>query len=814
MSRFRPPRDCPDIGEGPSGQQRFKAWLRTAFVEIAEDLAAVSATDAPTVVHQERLDVPAGAQRRVSPPTGGMAVVLPAPTSANSGMITRIMIESPVGALTVVASPGVGADGKVFASTINGQSQATFSLAGVVSFHSNGVNDWKTFAETPIETPPVGNTLILSESLDATYHLQTAHASLPNARVGTDSTEIDVDYSVASVVSWALRTASVVFAKLQDLTGLSVLGRATNSSGVMAAITATTARTVLRVNDAGTALQWGDPVQIADDNVVQGDAFELSFNSGTHTTAVATAVAGFADVTFNVNLATLVPAIDSPSVVADGTVIERAALSGAISAAQDSNATLFAGIRDNGSAETDRTNLNFVSSTSNTLVVTDDAGSDELEVTVQRAALTGAITAAANSNTTVMNTGWDGVLAVNRASGAFNPNIIAGQYLQFGPDASLPTSGDVRKTATLQLNTGGSLDAFSAAGAQITSSAGNVIVTAGSVTPATLRLVSTGADVVVDASTTATIGAGSGNVVLNATAAGQEVTVNANDGLAIRTGTGRAFLLFEEEASSLLGNVAGEGSFWVRSDVPNVPMFTDDTNEDWRLAYHPDRRIYSFYEEFDHCFAEDAAAAGEEFRFGTTTWTAFSVVTGDLSDISAVAGEDNHPGIIAMITEGDAIGDSLALVKSASGATEHILAQDIRFAEFIIRLPSVTNIFISVGFENNIFAGTTDSIRVYLSSAADSSFHTLTEEGGAGTDTDTGLVAVLNTWYVVTIRQDTIGTIDFYINDALELSTSSNIPDAEGLTMTMGVQNTVAAAKKTLQVDYVAFESQNLGVRF
>jgi hypothetical protein len=90
--------------------------------------------------------------------------------------------------------------------------------------------------------------------------------------------------------------------------------------------------------------------------------------------------------------------LDSTSIVVSSSTFVRAALTGAIAASQNSNATLFAGIRDNGSAETDRTNLNFVSSTSATAVVTDDAGNDELEVTFQRAALTGEVTASANAN--------------------------------------------------------------------------------------------------------------------------------------------------------------------------------------------------------------------------------------------------------------------------------------------------------------------------------------------------------------------------------------------------------------------------------
>jgi hypothetical protein len=81
--------------------------------------------------------------------------------------------------------------------------------------------------------------------------------------------------------------------------------------------------------------------------------------------------------------------VDSTSVAYDGTAHEfrRAALTGAITAALNTNATLFAGIRDNGSAETDRTNLNFVSSNDITFTVTDDAANDELEITATLAPL-------------------------------------------------------------------------------------------------------------------------------------------------------------------------------------------------------------------------------------------------------------------------------------------------------------------------------------------------------------------------------------------------------------------------------------------
>ncbi len=93
--------------------------------------------------------------------------------------------------------------------------------------------------------------------------------------------------------------------------------------------------------------------------------------------------------------------ISSTSIIFNTTDFERAALTGAIVAAQDSNATTFGGILDNGAAENNRTNLNFLSTTSIAAAIADDSGNDELEITFQRAALTGAVAATANSNATL-----------------------------------------------------------------------------------------------------------------------------------------------------------------------------------------------------------------------------------------------------------------------------------------------------------------------------------------------------------------------------------------------------------------------------
>lgn len=65
-----------------------------------------------------------------------------------------------------------------------------------------------------------------------------------------------------------------------DLAGLSVLGRAGPTTGAMAAITATAGRQVLRNNDAGTALEWGNPIEAQLNDVDLGDVHTINQEAG------------------------------------------------------------------------------------------------------------------------------------------------------------------------------------------------------------------------------------------------------------------------------------------------------------------------------------------------------------------------------------------------------------------------------------------------------------------------------------------------------------------------------------------------------
>lgn len=222
--------------------------VRKALARVQETLDAHQPKRGALITTDTTLR--AGESVRISPRRGAtLFAKLPKASAENFGAKISILLERPNGTLRVSAQAP---------DTVVGVSATNFTTAGLIELVSNGVDAWEAANELP-STSPGG------AALDAEYVLGAAHASLPNGRVATDSAEIDADLTTPTAITWALNTASVAFAKLADLAGLSVLGRATNSSGVMAAIAATAARQVLRNNDAGMSLEWEYPVGIGSD---------------------------------------------------------------------------------------------------------------------------------------------------------------------------------------------------------------------------------------------------------------------------------------------------------------------------------------------------------------------------------------------------------------------------------------------------------------------------------------------------------------------------------------------------------------------
>lgn len=263
--------------------------------------------------------------------------------------------------------------------------------------------------------------------------------------------------------------------------------------------------------------------------------------------------------------------------------IQRAALTGAISASAGSNSTLFSGITDNGVSEADRATLNFQNSTTNTALITDSG--TELQIEYRRAALTGAITASANSNATLFDSGasgagltgggtailavgagtgiavnandvavdatWAEILVNGNNSGAFNPHIDTGQFIGFGAEGSLPGAGQLRSSTSWTAQVDGDL-----------------------------TLSATTAGVFINGAAALELN-GSTDIVLTSGNAIELATGGTNP---VDLTTGGWIRMVEEGASSPTVS-AGQGMFWCLNLTPTQPMFTDDEDDDWRLGY-------------------------------------------------------------------------------------------------------------------------------------------------------------------------------------------------------------------------------------
>lgn len=259
------------------------------------------------------------------------------------------------------------------------------------------------------------------------------------------------------------------------LAAKSVLANATNGSAVPAALAGSAAFQHLRVNSANTGLEWsvfttGDfpaaSVPITALATIATDTFLANVTAGTATpTAVNISTLAGAGLLFGTHTLD-VTAGAGGSLVVGANDIQRAALTGVITAAQDSNTTAFATFANDtflanvsgGVAAPSATNISTLAGAglvfgTHTLDVTAGAGGSIVVAAndVQRGALTGAITATQDSNTTAF-----GVLAAksvlaNATNSSAVPAALAGsaafQHLRVnsantGLEWSVFTTGD------------------------------------------------------------------------------------------------------------------------------------------------------------------------------------------------------------------------------------------------------------------------------------------------------------------------------------------------------------------------------------
>lgn len=243
---------------------------------------------------------------------------------------------------TAISATAATAELDLFTSTLKGL--VPLSGGGTVNFlRADG-----TFAAPPGTGAGTGLQFV-------TYG---AEATLSNERVTTASTTIAIDVSVASQIAFTLgaltgavtTSANSLTTAFGALAAKSVLANATNASAVPAALAGSAAFQHLRVNSGNTGLEWsvfttGDfpaaSVPITAIATIATDTFLANVTAGTATpTAVNISTLAGAGLVFGTHTLD-VTAGAGASLVVTANDIQRGALTGAVTASQDSNTTAF-----------------------------------------------------------------------------------------------------------------------------------------------------------------------------------------------------------------------------------------------------------------------------------------------------------------------------------------------------------------------------------------------------------------------------------------------------------------------------------------
>lgn len=638
----------------------------------------------------------------------------------------------------------------------------------------------------------------------------------------------------------------------------SVLANATNASAVPAFLGGTAAFQHLRVNSGNTGLEWsvfttGDfpnnSVPITALATIATDTFLANVTAGTATpTAVnlstlAGAGLNFAAHTLDVN--------GSTSITITSDQVQRAALTGAIAASLNSNATLFSGILDNTVAENDRTSLDFTSSTSITLSIADDSVNDKLVITAQRAALTGDVTATANSNATAFRSFAANTLLANAtAAGAVPSDLAIATESVVGR-----TSGNLQAiTSSVQsilMRAAGSVFWGTAAADQVlrrsgtgdlgfgklvTNNIGNNQVTNGLLAQmATDTFKGNISGATADASdvafssidSTSIIYDGASHTFQRAALTGDVTASQNSNATTIANGVVTNAKLATAAANTIKGNITGatasptDNSLSATLDAlvsSNQRVFLGRDATGWGQIFQTDGIAHMNLptvgnacvvpwvdEDFRHLVVTTlGSSSGFPDVFvaitnGQSSGWYFGPESGGSATCSAVADTAGHNGIVQLAT-GASSGNDVTLFNG------QLLRFDrTSFGDFWVKLSATTSVTLRIGFTqlDTAASGGTDSAMFQFDPAVSANYQCITRSASGTATTTTTSIAGSTLWKKFTIWRENSTSVKFFINNTLVATHTTAIPS---IALTVGCYlkaNAAVVGGKIMQIDRI-----------
>lgn len=219
--------------------------------------------------------------------------------------------------------------------------------------------------------------------------------------------------------------------------------------------------------------------------------------------------------------------------------------------------------------------------------------------------------------------------------------------------------------------------------------------------------------------------------------------------------------------------------------------------------------IYEFTEDFTNMQLSEIIVTTASFstlNMGETNWNA--IANGGAGSVQLRDGEANHPGIMRLLTGAT----NLNAMNVVRGQLGQIFFNDFQYFEVVVRMPTITTGAFTIGLSDT-FTDTTNYVLFVYNATSSPNILIQNASAGVQTSTNTGVAMVANTWFKFRAVQQTVGTIDYYINNVIATTHITNVPTSVPGNFKFRVA-TQANVARTLDVDYMAFESQDLGDRF
>lgn len=206
------------------------------------------------------------------------------------------------------------------------------------------------------------------------------------------------------------------------------------------------------------------------------------------------------------------------------------------------------------------------------------------------------------------------------------------------------------------------------------------------------------------------------------------------------------------------------------------------------------------FDEFVSFTATSFADNSRPYVLGELGWTSNIDILITLSGTPAVSAEE-HYGLVYV--SNDNISDGYIYLHS-------LLSPIFKLMQFVVLSEAMLDagdgcIFGLMDLATFEIDGTSKGI-YFRREYTETNWHAVTTDGVGTTDTDTGVPFAADTWFLFEIKQTTTGTIQFYINQILVATHTTNIDTSDEISPTFGMKDPGSIAAWGVTLDYFAMQ--------